>query len=478
MESEIHSRKPHIAIFPLCFGMGHLIPIAEFTKRLCTHHGFSVTLVISYWYCTSRQVTFIQRLASSSLDIRVIEIPHIEIVEDEENMKIETRLSKFVEKAKPHVEAVLDSLQHSASPISAFVIDFFCTALFDVAAKFHIPTHIFFAGPASVLCLMLHLPKLVSEIEVSFKDADFAVEIPGLPLIPARDMPTPIQDRSDSAFKWFVHHSSRFHEAAGILINTFAELEEDVVNALREGKVLSSSAAAMPSIYPVGPLISSKSDRPDDSECLKWLDQQPPSSVLFVSFGSGATLSVEQIAELALGLEASGHRFLWVVRGPHKYITFSPKQETSVSHLLPEGFESRTKDRGLVVPFWAPQVPVLSHPSTGGFFSHSGWNSTLESISHGVPIISWPFFAEQRLNRFLLVNQYKVAIEAKTETDGFLRREEAERVVRELMEGKEGARVREKMREMKEKAKIALAEGGSSYNALAAAASDFLQRRG
>uniref|UniRef100_A0A0C9RSM7 Glycosyltransferase n=1 Tax=Wollemia nobilis TaxID=56998 RepID=A0A0C9RSM7_9CONI len=468
MESEIHSRKPHIAIFPLCFGMGHLIPIAEFTKRLCTHHGFSVTLVISYWYCTSRQVTFIQRLASSSLDIRVIEIPHIEIVEDEENMKIETRLSKFVEKAKPHVEAVLDSLQHSASPISAFVIDFFCTALFDVAAKFHIPTHIFFAGPASVLCLMLHLPKLVSEIEVSFKDADFAVEIPGLPLIPARDMPTPIQDRSDSAFKWFVHHSSRFPEAIGIFVNTFAELEAEPLTALREGKVLSRGSTAMPSIYPVGPLILPTSDRPDDSDCLKWLDLQPPSSVLFVSFGSGATLSVNQIAELALGLEASGLQFLWVVR--------APVPEKDVSELLPEGFESRTRDRGLVVPNWAPQVPVLSHPSTGGFLSHCGWNSTLESISAAVPMIAWPIFAEQKTNRVVLVNQMKIAIEVKMESDGFVRREDVERAARELMEGEGGRRARERIKELKVEAEIAMTEGGSSYQAMATGAADLANK--
>uniref|UniRef100_A0A0C9RSM9 Glycosyltransferase n=1 Tax=Wollemia nobilis TaxID=56998 RepID=A0A0C9RSM9_9CONI len=419
MELQSHSPQRHIALFP-CVGFGHFIPAAEFAKRLCALHGFRVTIITIKWMRIPKQDAYVHRLASSGLDIRFAELPDVPFPEDQDDsMKIETRISKFMNKAKPYVGDVLQSLLNSSLPISAFVTDFFCTSMFDVAGELGIPTYIFFTNNATVLSLMFLLPKLASEIQVSFKDVDFAVEVPGLLPILSRDLPTPLQDRSDDAFYWFVHHSSRFHEAAGILINTFAELEEDVVNALREGKVLSSSAAAMPSIYPVGPLISSKSDRPDDSECLKWLDQQPPSSVLFVSFGSGATLSVEQIAELALGLEASGHRFLWVVRGPHKYITFAPKEETSVSHLLPEGFESRTKDRGLVVPFWAPQIPVLSHPSTGGFFSHSGWNSTLESISHGVPIISWPFFAEQRLNRFLLVNQYKVAIEAKTEPMDF-----------------------------------------------------------
>jgi UDP:flavonoid glycosyltransferase YjiC (YdhE family) len=89
-----------------------------------------------------------------------------------------------------------------------------------------------------------------------------------------------------------------------------------------------------------------------------------------------------------------------------------------LSQVLPEGFENGTRDRGLVVASWAPQIPVLSNPSTGGFISHCGWNSTLESISHGVSIICWPLFAEQRMNRLLLVNELKVGIAAKMESDG------------------------------------------------------------
>jgi len=242
-----------------------------------------------------------------------------------------------------------------------------------------------------------------------------------------------------------------------------------------EEKVL-SAAEMRPSIYTVGPLISSSllesDDNYDKEGCLKWLDRQPASSVLFVAFGSKGTLSDNQIRELAFGLEASGQRFLWVLRKepiPPSDSTMTAEADTR--EVFPEGFESRTEDRGLVVRSWAPQIPVLSHPSTGGFLSHCGWNSTIESISHGVPMIAWPLVAEQRMNAFLLVKEMKVAIEAKKGPDGLVSRQEVERAARELMEGDGGMKIKKRMGELKEAANNALAEGGSSYNAIAAVAS-------
>ncbi|GLJ47397.1 hypothetical protein SUGI_1000350 [Cryptomeria japonica] len=451
--------KPHLAIFPLSAGMGHFLPLAEFAKRLCEFHGFSITLIITKWMWTSQQPPLLQRLASSALDIRITEIPHITEDEDEQNMKLTTRISNFILKAEPYIEDVLQS-QRSFSPISAFITDLFCTELLDVTTKLKMPSYLFVPSSAAFVCFMLHLPKLVSEMNVSFRDANFEVEIPGLPPIPARDLP--IQDSSDSLCTWFVHHSSRFKEASGVLINTFAELEEEAMKTL--------STPETPSIYPIGPLMLTESDTPDDTSCLKWLDEQPPSSVLFVSFGSAGVLSSEQITDLAFGLEATGHRFLWVLRG-HKSGD-SSSLETDISQLLPEGFQSRTGDRGLVVLNWAPQVAVLSHPSTGGFLSHCGWNSTLESISHGVPMIAWPLYAEQGMNKVILVKQIKVAIDLKMDKKGFVKREEVERAVRELMEGEEGRKAREKMKELKGKAKIAMTEGGSTIKATARAATD------
>jgi len=473
------STKPHVAIFPGA-GMGHLIPVAELVKRLSGSHGLSITFITCKWMFSPRlMAAYSENVASSGLDINFIQLPDVEIEEGAQHMKLETHLSKLVEKSKGSVENALRSLVDSASPVSAFITDFFCSTMFDVTAELRIPTYVFFTCAASLLSVMLSLPKIVSEIPISFKDADFPIEVPGTPPIPGRDMPTPLQDRSDEAFYWFHHHSARLWEVTGILLNTFEDLEPEAIKALVEGKISNpTDIDRMPRLYPVGPLISSspleqngKLVEDERADCLKWLDNQPPSSVLFVSFGSGTALPMAQVTELALGLEASGHHFLWVLRSPSS--SFLSIEETELSQLLPEGFQSRTQDRGLVVASWAPQIPVLAHPSTGGFLSHCGWNSTLESISHGVPMICWPLFAEQRMNRILLANEFKVAIAAKMESDDFVRREEVERAVRELMEEESGMRVRARVKELKEKAVSALEEGGSSYKAMADAMSEW-----
>ncbi|KAK9914351.1 hypothetical protein M0R45_038135 [Rubus argutus] len=121
---------------------------------------------------------------------------------------------------------------------------------------------------------------------------------------------------------------------------------------------------------------------------------------------------------MALGLEKSGQRFLWVVRNPP--IEELPVEEPSLDEILPKGFVERTKDRGLVVRKWAPQVEVLSHDSVGGFVTHCGWNSVLESVCNGVPMVAWPLYAEQKLSRVFLVEEMKVAVGVNESESGVL----------------------------------------------------------
>lgn len=130
-----------------------------------------------------------------------------------------------------------------------------------------------------------------------------------------------------------------------------------------------------------------------NSECLKWLDTQRVSSVLYIAFGSITYLSAAQIQELAHGLEASQVPFLWILR-----VKSSNGQSGDVTKLLPPGFQERTKERGLVHAEFAPQLQILSHPATGGFLTHCGWNSCLESICRGIPTVGWPMWAEQGLS--------------------------------------------------------------------------------
>jgi hypothetical protein len=179
--------------------------------------------------------------------------------------------------------------------------------------------------------------------------------------------------------------------------------------------------------------------------------------------------SKEQLREIAFGLERSGHRFLWVVRNPpsdKKSVALSAHPNIDLDSLLPEGFLDRTKDRGLVLKSWAPQVAVLNHPSVGGFVSHCGWNSVLEAVCAGVPLVAWPLYAEQRVNRIFLVEEMKLALPMNESDNGFVSSAEVEERVLGLMESEEGKLIRERTIAMKIAAKAALNEGGSSRVAL------------
>ena len=120
---------------------------------------------------------------------------------------------------------------------------------------------------------------------------------------------------------------------------------------------------------------------------------------------------------------------------------------------------------------WCPQEKVLSHTSVGGFLSHCGWNSVLEAVVAGVPMVAWPLYAEQRLNRVVMVEEMKIALwmqeKLEEEGGGFVEAAEVERRVTELMESEEGELVRKTIGFLKNEAGAALREGGSSMFALA-----------
>jgi len=180
-----------------------------------------------------------------------------------------------------------------------------------------------------------------------------------------------------------------------------------------------------------------------------------------------------QLKEIAEGLERSGHRFLWVVKSPvQEHLGTKQVHDTTgefeLSSVLPSGFIERTKERGRVVRSWAPQVEVLSRESVGGFVSHCGWNSVLEGVVAGVPMIAWPLYAEQHVNRNVMVEDMKVAVAVEQrEGDGFVSGDEVEKRVRELMESEKGREIRERSLKFKDMAKDALGESGSSTKALA-----------
>lgn len=243
--------------------------------------------------------------------------------------------------------------------------------------------------------------------------------------------------------------------AHGLILNTFEDLDEVVLSQIR---------TVCPNLYTLGPVHellksrtaatpSSTSLFQEDRSCLTWLDSKPPKSVIYVSFGSIATLTVDQLVDFWHGLVDSGAYFLWVIRPDS--VAGEDWQSTAPAELREE-----TEKRGYFVG-WAPQEDVLAHPAVGGFLTHNGWNSTLESIYAGVPMISWPYFFDQQVNSRFVSEVWKLGLDMKDTCD----RKIVEKTVRELMFGRK-QEFSDRAAKMAESAKKCLMEGGSSCSNL------------
>ncbi|CAI9762677.1 unnamed protein product [Fraxinus pennsylvanica] len=214
-----------------------------------------------------------------------------------------------------------------------------------------------------------------------------------------------------------------------------------------EGKYIDYlSVLSRKKVVPVGPLITQPTNEEDDSEILQWLSKKSPLSTVYVSFGSENYLSKEQIEEMALGLEFCDVNFIWVVR-------FPLGNTIRIEETLPEGFSERVKDRGMIVQGWAPQAKILAHPSIGGFVSHCGWSSIVESIHFGIPVIAMPLKLDQPLNARLVV-EAGVSVEVARDYDReFKRGEIAKAINKVVVEKSTGEDIRSKANELSKKMK-------------------------
>ncbi|XP_004492196.1 hydroquinone glucosyltransferase [Cicer arietinum] len=461
------AKTTHIAVIPSP-GFSHLVPILEFTKRLVTNHpNFHITCIIpSLGSPPNSSKSYLQTIPPN---INSIFLPPINKHDLPQGAYPGVIIQLTVTLSLPSIHQALKSL-NSKAPLVALIADSFAFEALDFAKEFNSLSYLYFPSSAMNLSLSLHLVKLDEEVSCEYKDLQEPIKLQGCVPIHGRDLPAPTKMRSNDAYKKFLQRAKSMYFFDGILCNSFLELESGAIKALEEkghhenGKKIS--------IFPVGPITqkgsSASSNDVDEFECLKWLKNQPQNSVLYVSFGSGGTLSLRQINELAYGLELSDQRFLWVLRAPSDSVSADYFEDANVDPLkfLPKGFLERTKEKGLVLASWAPQVEVLKQSSVGGFLSHCGWNSILESIQEGVPIVAWPLFAEQAMNAVMLSDGLEVAIRLKFEDDEIVEKEKIAKVVKCLMEGEEGKGIRERMKVLKDGAAKALKDDGSSIQTL------------
>jgi hypothetical protein len=238
--------------------------------------------------------------------------------------------------------------------------------------------------------------------------------------------------------------------SSGLILNTFDALERRELEGLRRD-------LAVP-VFDIGPLhkfspAGDSSLLSQDRSCLEWLDRWPPESVLYVSFGSLACMSWQDLEETAWGIAGSGVPFIWVVR--------PGLVRGCAEHHLPDGFEAATRGRGMVVA-WAPQEEVLRHRAVGGFWTHNGWNSTTESVCEGVPMLCRPYFGDQMGNARYVEHVWRVGFEVA----GELERGSVEATIRRLMTSRDGAEMRARAGELRKAAAECTGKGGSSCLAI------------
>nr|CAB3453038.1 unnamed protein product [Digitaria exilis] len=357
--------------------------------------------------------------------------------------------------------------------LHSLVTTMFTTHAVDVASKLNTPAYTFFTSAAATLAVLTQLPALLAGRTTGL------VELGEEPLEHLMPEVLPHPD-DDELCRTIVNVWTRIMDADGVLVNTFEWLEAGPVQALMDPRCV--PGRVLPPVYCIGPLVgdgASGGEAVNRHECSAWLDAQPARSVVFLCFGSRGSLSVEQIREIATGLEMSRQR------RTHNFVPSSAP--------APSG--GRNKDRGLVVQSWVPQLDVLGHPATAAFVmhcgwnstleaimagvpllwafvTHCGWNSTLEAIMAGVPLLCWPLYAEQMLNKVLITVAMGIGVELEGYKAGFIKAAEVETKVRLVMESQEGRELRARVVECKKQACTAMEDGGSSDAAFSRFLSD------
>ncbi|KAA8550510.1 hypothetical protein F0562_002194 [Nyssa sinensis] len=442
MEKEMRNYRAHCLVltYPT---QGHINPMLQFSKRL-EHKGIKVTLATTQFI-----VKTIQEVAGS-IKVETISDGYDEGgIADAES--VEAYLTRFQEVGSQTLAKLVEKLGHQGCPVDCIVYDSFLPWALDIAKKLGVVGALFCTQSCAVNNIYYYVMQGLLELPLAGPE----VLLPGLPPLAPSDMPSFIYVLGSypAVFDLVVNQFSNVEKADWVLCNTFYELEEKVVDWIAKLWPLRTIGPTLPSIYLDKRLEDDKDYglhmfKPNTSACMKWLNDLPNESAVYVSFGSLAELENEQIEELAWGLKASKKNFLWVVRA-------------SEEAKLPKNFVEETSEKGLVVS-WCPQLEVLSHKAVGCFVTHCGWNSTLEALSLGVPMVAMPQWTDQSTNAKCVMDVWGMGVRAEQDEKGVVRRAEVEHCIREIMDGDRGEEIKRNASKWRELAKEAVDEGGSS----------------
>uniref|UniRef100_A0A5B7CC57 Glycosyltransferase n=1 Tax=Davidia involucrata TaxID=16924 RepID=A0A5B7CC57_DAVIN len=480
--------QEHIVMLPF-MAQGHIIPFLALARQIQQTTGFTITIAN-----TPLNIQHLQSTIAKQSQINLVALPFNSAdhglppgIENTETLSLHQIITLF--RASSTLEApcrrlISDIAAKEGRPPLCIISDVFFGWATNVAISTGTVNVSFSTGgaygSAAYVSLWQNLPH-------RFTDGDEFC-LPGFPdscrfHISQLHQFLRAADGTDAWSRFFQPQISLSLRSCGWLCNAVEEIEPLGLEILRKYIKLP--------VWAIGPLLPPSMLNPSSSssnvsgqragrepglspeKCVEWLDLYPQDSVLFISFGSQNTISPSQMMELAKGVEDSGVAFIWVIRPP---VGFDLKGEFR-AEWLPEGFEERMveRKRGLLVHNWAPQVEILSHRSTGAFLSHCGWNSIMESLSQGVPMIGWPLAAEQGYNSKMLVEEMGVCIELTRGVQTSIVKEEVKRVIEFVMDRKgKGGEMKRKSVEIGELIRAAVREEGGHKGSSLQAMDDFV----
>ncbi|TXG74354.1 hypothetical protein EZV62_002933 [Acer yangbiense] len=457
-------KKAELIFVPLT-GTSHLAPTLEFASHLMDRDDrISITVLLMKVLPFVSSMT--ESIIASHPRIRFIDVPQLDYPPVQLlKTSPEGYFSVFSEKNTPHVRNFVRDIivSSDSSSVTGLVVDLLLISLIDAAIELNLPCYTFSPFSGGFVSLLRYLStRDDDDDEFQYSDSDL--------IVPGFVNPVPVSVLDPALFNKdgyiaYIKISKKIMDVKGMILNTYSELEQYSLNSFSGGQT--------PTLYTVGPLLhlngqpNSDLDEGDRQKILKWLNDQPETSVVFLCFGTAGNFSPAQVKEIATGLEQSECRFLWSLRvsSPHDRRSTT----TNNDDVLPEGFMERIRGRGMICG-WAPQVEVLAHKAIGGFVSHCGWNSVLESLWYGVPIVTWPLYAEQHFNALTLVKELGLSVEMRLDSrrkddgDHIVAADEIARAVRCAMDGDSG--IRKKVREMSEIARKSMLHGGSSFDSI------------
>ncbi|KAL5548488.1 hypothetical protein UlMin_003719 [Ulmus minor] len=451
--------KPHIVIFPFT-AQGHTIPLLDLSKEL-SRRGLKVTIITTPSNASSTIKPYLSQ--HPNIILKQILFPEIKgLPKGCENMSqllSHEHLLPFLNATKllqKPFETMFTEIS-SNDPPACLISDSFLGWTNAICRTLGIP-RIAFNG-MSVFAMTIKKAVEDEETRQFFgRNGDEVVNVKGVEIsfeLTVADLPKSMKEENNPNGEFFLEAVRSDSGSWAIIANSFMALEKDYVVSLE------SLYDNKTKTFCVGPLFLYDQLEGEkiglgpklSSPWAEWLNEnREDKSVIYVSFGSVANLSDEQLEELAYGLELSGENYIWVVR----YKTWSP----------PTALIGGGEKKGIVVNEWVDQKWVLAHWAVGEFLGHCGWNSVLESLANGVPILAWPMMAEQHLNAKYLVEGLKVGIRLPSDGNNVVLREEIGKGVKELMSGIRGRQARDKAIEFGKMAKEAVLVGGSSYKSL------------